>query len=156
MEIKKKYLMGLLALAVLIGVVSGAFIVRYTWQTNMSMELVESWELQLQYLNGTAISSYDWGLFNPGEEKQVDTQLNYTGNVNANVTWNTVNLPSGWVLMFAVQLNGATDPWMDGEYQVMTPGQVTPLSMYLDQIGEAVPNQPETFTVNWTANEYTP
>lgn len=59
MEIRKRYLSGLLALAVLIGGVTGAFIVRYTWQTNMSMILVESYELQLQFSNGTALSSYD-------------------------------------------------------------------------------------------------
>ena len=155
MEIKKKYLMGLLAAAVLIGVVSGAFIVRYVWQVNMSMELVVSYELQLQY-QYEALSSYDWGQFNPSEKKSLSCGLNYTGNVNANVTWNTVNLPSGWVLTVEEpDGEGGLVLWPAGEYHVYTPGLVTGAYISLQEF-DGVPNQPETFTLNFTASEYSP
>ncbi len=160
MELKKRHLFGLLALAVLIGGATGAYIVRYTWQTDMNMILVESYELQLQFSNGTAVSSYDWGEFNPEETGKDFTglQLNYTGNVDANVTWNKINFPSGWDMNIRyTDVILGDQQWVEGYYVVMTAGEVlTNVVISLSPNAGAVPNQPETFTLNFTTNEYTP
>ena len=160
MEIKKKYLIGVLALAVVVGGVAGAFIVRYTWQTNMSMQLSVSYELQLQFQDGTPMSSYDWGLFGPGEVKDLICQINYTGNVpDANITWNTVDFPSGWSMsMISPRYwSQSLDLQWTEDWQVMfAVGQVLPLIISLAAEDGAVPDQPETFTLNFTSSEWTP
>lgn len=135
-----------------------AYVVKYTWQTNMGMLLVESYELQLQYLNGTAISSYDWGVFSPGEAKDLDCLLNYTGNAACNVTWDTVGFPTGWSIGVTI-LNysgiGGDFVWTEASYEVWSPGQVEDLRITITE-DSGVPDQPETFTLNIQASEYTP
>ena len=46
--------------------------------------------------------------------------------------------------------------WPEGSYRQMSPGEVLPIIFRLHVLGTAVPDQLETFTLNFTAVEYTP
>lgn len=84
-------------------------------------------------------------------------QLNYTGNVAANVTWNKTEFPSGWDMNIRYTDILGDQQWVEGSYVVMTAGEViTNVVISLSPNVGAVPNQPETFTLNFTASEYIP
>ena len=54
-----------------------------------------SYEFELRFLDGTLVTSYDWGEFNKGVEKEFECMLVYLGDMKAKVAWNVMDLPAG-------------------------------------------------------------
>ena len=98
---KKSYLVILLAIALGAGTVLGAYITRFVWQTTMTMQLtgIHTFNVELQYPNGTQLTTYDWGNFSYGEIKELDCKLHFLGNGTYSVHWNVTNLPIGWTIL---------------------------------------------------------
>ena len=145
---KKRYLLvGLLAAVFVSGVVLGVFFAMYMWQTTMNMMLVEaSYELQLQYVNETAIESYEWGEFSSGEQKHLNCTLVYLGNTPASVKWDmNMSLPSGWNLTILRAEVGFVN-WPENELYSMSVGESVILQIRLTEAG-AVAGKPETFNL---------
>ncbi len=108
---------------------------------------VLSYELQLQYLNGTRVESYDWGQFSKGQAKQLNCQLAYMGNATAKIAWNST-VPSGWSVEVWDYSTAKSRQWYNGITKTFTPGKVRYIRIILKEVNGA-PNQPETFTINF-------
>ncbi len=156
---KKSYLVILLAIALGTGTVLGAFIVRYVWQTNMTMRLmgIHTFNVELQYPNGTAITDYDWGNFSYLETKSLDCNLVFLGNGTYVVYWNTTDLPDGWYIeIWEMPLY---DRWDENDMTVAVSASYPPqqLTIYLTAPpGGGVLDEPLSFTLNFVSSEETP
>lgn len=157
-KLKKKALVPLLGLFLIIGVAAGIFIAQYFWETNMTMQLVadpyELYGLQLEYEDGTPITTYDWGDFIPGETKSFNCSLHYLGTVTGNVTWNTTNLPAGWsvaVWVWEVAPGSPEIPpifWPENGVGTLPPGVRFTIQIDLTEIS-AIKYEPYSFTLTW-------
>lgn len=148
---KKRYLILMLAGTLLIGTVFGAFVVRYVWQVNMGMRLAVSYDVSLEWLNGTDITAYDWGDFSPGETKTLDAYFAYHGNVEAYFTWNTTDLPSGWDVAISIGYE-PPEEWVSGSTIWSSGPFAAAVHINLTETGATL-NQAETFTLNFLSGE---
>jgi len=145
---KKLHLVGLLTPMLVVVGIMGALVLRFVLQTAMAKRPgVLSYELQLQYLNGTPVESYDWGQFSKGQAKQLNCQLAYMGNATAKITWNST-APSGWSVEVWDNSTAKSKQWHNGITKTSTPGKVRYIRIILKEVNGA-PNQPETFTINF-------
>jgi len=145
---KKLSLIGLSVIFFLVGCVFGSLTSRFIVQPVLATESGGvSYEIQLQHLDGTPLSNFDWGDFSKGEAKQLDCQLTYLGDFPAKITWNTTNLPLGWSI--DVWDNSQPKPrlWRNGTTVTLVPGRILQVKIVL-KANAAVPNQQESFTLN--------
>ena len=160
---KKSYLVILLAIALGTGTVLGAYITRFVWQTSMMMRLtgIHTFNVELQYPNGTQLTTYDWGDFSYGEIKELDCNLVFLGNGTCAVYWNTTDLPSGWTIL--IWDDAVPNYWVEndmsiGIYDEFSAGSPPrPLTIYLAApTGFGQLDEPLSFTLNFVAVEYVP
>ncbi len=118
----------------------------------MGMRLVGSYDVALEYFNGTEILSYNWGDFNNDEIKALNASLHYKGNGQGYIQWNT-SLPLGWNM--TVGINTPSNTWGIGETLNVTSNSYTLLIIVLREV-DAVVNQNETFALNFTSYENVP
>ena len=150
---KKRYLILLLVAVLLVGTVFGALIVRYVWQINMGMRLVISYDIEIQHINETALTDYYWGDFNPGENKSLDCWFWYLGNSEAYFTWNTTDLPAGWEVTVFLMDYEPDEVWISGDTWGPAGGPFA-MGLRIDlKETSGVPNQPETFSLNFLSGE---
>jgi len=156
---KKSYIVILLAIALGVGTVLGAYITRFVWQTTMTMRLtgIHTFNVELQYPNGTAITDYDWGDFAYGEMKSLDCNLVFLGNGTYDVYWNTTDLPSGWyVEIWDMYL---FNPWDENYYTLAHSAGDPPLPLSIRlyaPTGYGELDQPLSFTLNFATAEWIP
>jgi hypothetical protein len=150
---RKRYLGLLLSVTLVIGTAFGAFIAQYVYQVNMGMRLASlSYDISINWENGTAITNYDWGEFSAGESKTLDAYFAYSGNALANFTWNTTNLPTGWnVTVWQIQDPDPDIPWQINDSDLIwSPGPFAlAIRINLTEIGGATPGQDENFILNF-------
>ncbi len=151
---KKRYLFGLLIGTLLAGTVFGAFVVIYVWETTMTMKLMGDYSIELQYRNGTAITTYDWGLFSVGQTKSLLCQAVNVGDVPLNMTWNTNLNWTAWNITIDYTNATGTYIWAPGDtrWGPFLPGGGVPLTMNLTEIN-AIVGVADSFDLNFTSGE---
>jgi len=154
----KSYLVILLAIALGAGTVLGAYITRFVWQTTMTMRLtgIHTFNVELQYPNGTQLTSYDWGNFSYGEMKTLDCNLIFLGNGTYTAYWNTTDLPSDWYIRI---WKGPGDPWDENTMTLAYSAGAPPLDLDIELYapeGYGVLDEPLSFTLNFATAEWIP
>ena len=109
-----------------------------------------SYELQLQYFNGTSITNYGWGEFSRGQMKQLDCQLVYLGNVKAKVRWLTTDFPSGWRVEVWDYSSPKEKIWLEGIEKSVKPGTTLGIRILLTEV-DAIPDQQASFSLEFNS-----
>ncbi|UCH31249.1 MAG: hypothetical protein JSV05_07050 [Candidatus Bathyarchaeota archaeon] len=110
----------------------------------------KSSKLQLQFRNGTTITSYNWGDFEEGQAKRLDCQLTYTGKKPVQVLWNTTNFPFGWRIRIWLEFEPKQKWWIENTTKSFITGETRPIQIILEEIN-GIPSQNEFFTLNFMA-----
>jgi len=138
------------------GTVFGAIIALYYWETPMSMRLQSfeaSYGVEIQFPNGTAITSYDWGDFIPGEEKSLYGQFKNVGNQPVNMTWNNTGFPSGWTITVETNFTVPNTPWpANDNWGPVLPNAGIPVFINVTETS-GVDDQLESFTFKLWSGE---
>ena len=108
----------------------------------------DSFELQLQFPDGTPIAHFDWGAFSKGQAKVLQCQLAYLGTLEAKVMWNTTNFPSGWGIEVWDASKAKIKEWSAKSAIKLIPSEIRPIRIVLSEV-DGVPNQLEAFTLNF-------
>ncbi|UCD95924.1 MAG: hypothetical protein JSV35_05330 [Candidatus Bathyarchaeota archaeon] len=109
-----------------------------------------SYELQLQYFNGTPITGYGWGDFSRGQVKQLDCQLVYLGNVKAKVQWLVTEPPSGWNVEVWDYSSAKGRIWRAGTEKSVDPGWTFQIRIFLTEVN-AIPDHPASFILEFNS-----
>ena len=109
-----------------------------------------SYELQLQYFNGTPITGYGWSEFSKGQVKQLDCQLVYLGNVKAKVQWLVTDLPSGWNIEVWDYSSTKGKIWREGTEKSINPGSMFGIRILLTEVN-AIPDQLGSFSLEFNS-----
>lgn len=146
---KKISLVGMFATAFLVSCVLGALISRCMLQSAMAVKVGgKSAKLQLQFRNGTPITSYSWGEFLEGQTKRLDCQLAYTGKKPVDVMWNTTGFPFGWRIKVRLELEPKRKWWSEGITILFVSRETRLIQIVLEEVN-GVLGQSESFTLNF-------
>jgi len=139
--------------ALLAGSVFGAFVVIYFWETTMTMKLMGDYSIELQYTNGTAMSTYDWGLFSVGQAKSLNAVLAFVGDVPVNVTWDTNLNLTAWDLTVDWSNETHAYQWFSGDiWGPMPPGGLMPIRINLTET-DAIVGVADSFYLRFNSGE---
>lgn len=149
---KKRYLVGLVAVTLLGGTALGAYWALYVWEADMTMMLVSGdWSIELQFQNGTAMSAYNWGPFTEGQTKNAVFNVVNVGDVAYNMTWDTDLNLTAWslVVYYENETTHEQTIWPAGGWGgPLEPGGGFPLNFNLTETN-AIPNEPYSFKLNF-------
>ena len=93
-----------------------------------------SYEFELQYLDGSPFTDYDWGKFSKGEKKEIECNLFYLGDSKAKVTWSMVNLPDGLDIEVWDQSHKKPKLWIAEKNKTLKPGDIKTLKIILHNV----------------------
>lgn len=151
--IRKRSLIGLLIGVTLIGTVFGAFVTIYVWETTMTMRLMGDYSIELQYTNGTVMSTYDWGLFSVGQTKSLQAQIVNVGDVPVNMTWDSTLNTTAWTLTLDYTNATAMYIWNTGDnWGPFPPGAGMPLNINMTETDASV-GVTDSFSLNFNSGE---
>jgi len=108
----------------------------------------DSFELQLQFLDGTPIAHFNWGAFSQGQAKVLECQLAYLGTLEAKVMWNTTDFPSGWSIEVWDASKAKMKEWPAEKGVKLVPGETLSIRILLSEVN-GIPDQLEAFTLNF-------
>ena len=108
----------------------------------------DSFDIQLQFLDGTPAAHFDWGKFSQGQAKVLECQLAYLGTRKAEVAWNATDLPSGWRLAVWDASKAKIKEWPAKKAIKLIPGEIRPIRVVLSEINGTL-GQLEAFTLNF-------
>ncbi|MFX1482733.1 MAG: hypothetical protein ACFFCP_06030 [Promethearchaeota archaeon] len=92
---RKPSMIGLSALLIVVCFIGGNLFAQLLIYADAKKPETGSYNFELRYMDGTLVTSYDWGEFVRSTEKEFDCMLVYLGDTKAKVTWNVIDLPVG-------------------------------------------------------------
>lgn len=147
---KKHFLIGLFAITFLVSWIFGALILR-PLPTAMAIKLDgEPYELQLQFMNGTPISAYDWGEFTENQRKILNCKLTHSGSTRTRIIWRTSDFPTGWKISILIKMKFRWRIWREGTKKTFAQGEIQHIKIVLKELN-GVPEQSESFSLDFTA-----
>ncbi len=108
----------------------------------------DSFELQLQFLDGTSIENFNWGEFPKGQAKLLQCQLVYLGTLKAMVMWSTTDFPSGWSIEVWDASKEKIKEWPATNAIKLIPSEILPIRIILKEVN-GTPSQLEAFSLNF-------
>jgi hypothetical protein len=113
---------------------SGQFFAQSLLPAYAGKPVTGSYEIELQYMSGVPIISYEWGEFKGGETKELICRLAYLGDTPAKVTWSIKDLPEGLDIKVWDQSKNKPRLWEEGEELMFKAGKTRELKIVLRNI----------------------
>ena len=145
---RKPAILGVYAFTIVACFIAGTLLTQSLLPAYAKKPGTGSYEFELRYLDGTLITSHEWGQFTDGEEKEVECTLVYLGDMSAKVTWSTTNLPEGLEIEVWDHSRNKPKLWDEEKTITFSPGVSRVLNILLRNVA-AEPGQYQDFVLRF-------